>query len=165
MAEGTLSPVQETFLRKYLALGSRAGGGADGGSTGASPGPGNPVDIWLDARAEVGADIRMLQAELYAYDDPNLERIADQGLDGVTEGNNVRLMAALTTYNAAVRAGDDDARRKAAAAVVASADTFSAFLASDPIIALCEDNPFGKAVSIVAPLEAALKDIRTAVEA
>lgn len=121
----------------------------------------NPADIWLEARAQVDADMAALKSELARHDDPDLARIAEQGLNGVTDGNHVALMAALVTLGTA-RAED---RPKAAAAVTRRVEEFRAFLASDPLIRLCEDNPTSCRVAIVAPLGRALDRIERAVAA
>ncbi|QDY70783.1 hypothetical protein [Qingshengfaniella alkalisoli] len=121
----------------------------------------NPADIWIDAKGEADASLGPLMSHLASSTDPNLQRIARFGLNGVTKGNNTALMAALMGYNSA----SGDARAQRAKDVIAQIDAYSSFLASDPIIALCEDNPFGQTVSIRAPLTKALKRMKTSLAA
>jgi hypothetical protein len=117
-----------------------------------------PVDamaIWRDAREAVDTGISQLQAALRGYDDPDLARIADMGLNGVTEGLQSGLMAALFDFQRAT--GEN--RTKAAQVLGQRAAECRKQIEGDPIIALCEDNPFGVAVSIRGPLGAALSEL------
>jgi hypothetical protein len=123
--------------------------------------PENPADIWLDAKGQVDASLSPLMGVLSKSEDPNLARIAKFGLSGVTKGNNTALMAALLGYNSAAEAD----RAKSAQKLSQEADAYAAFLSSDPIIALCEDNPFGQRLAIRAPLLSALETIKQRVSA
>ncbi|WP_139792731.1 hypothetical protein [Pseudophaeobacter leonis] len=123
--------------------------------------PENPADIWLDAKGQVDASLTPLMGLLSKAEDPNLARIAKFGLSGVTKGNNTALMAALLGYNSAAEAD----RAKSAQKLSQEADAYAAFLSSDPIIALCENNPFGQTLAIRAPLLNALKTIKQRVSA
>jgi hypothetical protein len=123
--------------------------------------PENPADIWLDAKGQVDASLSPLMGILSKSEDPNLARIAKFGLSGVTKGNNTALMAALLGYNSAAEAD----RAKSAQKLSQEADAYAAFLSSDPIIALCENNPFGQTLAIRAPLLSALKTIKQRVSA
>lgn len=123
--------------------------------------PENPADIWLDAKGQVDASLSPLMGVLSKSEDPNLARIAKFGLSGVTKGNNTALMAALMGYNSAA----EGERAKTAQTLGQEADAYAAFLSSDPIIALCEDNPFGQKLAIRAPLLTALQAIKQRVSA
>ena len=56
---------------------------------------GNPMEIWRDAKANVDTGIDQLQKSLKGIDHPDLNRIAEMGLNGITDGNQVALMKAL----------------------------------------------------------------------
>ncbi|MBC2836523.1 hypothetical protein [Paragemmobacter straminiformis] len=112
----------------------------------------DPMVVWRDAKETVDVSIGALQSALRGIDDPDLRRIADAGLNGVTDGLQTRLMAALFEYNAA--SGEN--RAKVAETLRGRAVDLRNMLETDPIIALCEDNPFGVKVAIRAPLIAAL---------
>lgn len=117
-----------------------------------------PVDamtIWRDARESVDTGISQLQSALRGYDDPDLSRIAEMGLNGITDGVQTGLMAALFDFQRASGEG----RVKAAQTLAQRVADCRKVIEGDPIIALCEDNPFGVAVSIRGPLGAALNEL------
>ncbi|HMO06438.1 MAG TPA: hypothetical protein PKD10_02170 [Paracoccaceae bacterium] len=124
--------------------------GSDGGKA-----KSDPMVVWRDAKETVDVSISALQSALKGIDDPDLQRIADAGLNGITDGLQTRLMVALFDYNAT----QGDARAKAAATLRTRAAELRKMLDSDPIIALCEDNPFGVNVAIRGPLGAALNEL------
>lgn len=127
-----------------------------GGSGGSAP-KADPMVVWRDAKEGVDVSIGALQSALRGIDDPDLRRIADAGLNGITDGLQTRLMAALFDYNSASGEG----RAKAAVALRGRAAELRKMIESDPIIALCEDNPFGVKVAIRGPLGAALTELET----
>ena len=118
--------------------------------------PGTPVSpIWTDAKEDIDAGISQLQATLNQSGDPDLVQIAKFGLNGATNGQSVKLMAALRDADTA---GTPQARAK----LVAAADAFRTFLEGDRLVALIEGNPFGVSVPIRKRLGAALDEIRAA---
>lgn len=121
----------------------------------------NPADTWLDAKGKVDASLAPLMTELSKAEDPNLNRIARFGLSSVTKGNNTALMAAILRFNGS----SGPARASTATALGKEIDTYSNFLASDPIVGLCEENPFGYAVAIRAPLIRALDKMKAMIAA
>lgn len=162
MAESSLSDTQINFIEKFLKVKLPA--------QTADPAEfvldddymsDNPADIWLDAKGQVDATLSPLMSELAKSDDPNLTRIARFGLSGVTKGNNSALMAAILNFNGSSGA----ARAGSAQALGKEIDTYSEFLGSDPIVALCENNPFGHALAIRAPLIKALNTMKTMISA
>lgn len=115
----------------------------------------DPLAVWNTARESTDAGISALQAVLRSYKHPDLDNIADAGLNGVTEGNQTAIMRALMDFRAAAPAD----RAKKAAALVQQVDAYRGFLDGSKVITLCEKNPFGVSVAIRAPLGAALDKI------
>lgn len=111
--------------------------------------------VWRDAKEACDVGISALQQKILSYDDPDLRRIAEFGLNGVTEGVQTALMAALFAYNST--SGAD--RIKAATVVAARAAEARKLLEGDAIIALVEDNPFGLKVDIRGTLGPALRQL------
>ena len=120
--------------------------------------PGDPLAIWNAAKEQTDSAIGRLQERLRQEGNAELERIADYGLNGLTEGNQVALMKRLLEYRAAPPAG----RPVAAGKLVEQAAEYRKFLAASELIALCERNPF-VSVDIRGPLDAALREIENAV--
>lgn len=131
----------------------------------ADPGAGesDPLTIWNTAKEATDASVTQLQNKLnqFPIDDPDLKRIADQGLNGVTEGNQVALMRRLFEFQSAK--GADKA--KAAAELKAQSAQYRGFLQDSGVIALCENNPFGVTVNLRGPLIRALDAIDRAATA
>jgi hypothetical protein len=123
-------------------------GGSDGGK---SIGPLMPV--WLDAKEEVDARLGKLQSSLRGYDNPDLNRIAEFGLNGVTGTRSVGLMTALREADAA--GADAKTRKKLADAVSA----YRGFLDTSDVVDLIDDNPFDVAIGLKATLGRALDAI------
>jgi hypothetical protein len=118
----------------------------------------SPVDalaIWRGAKEGCDKGIAALQQALRGHDDADLARIAEMGLNGVTDSVQVGLMTALFTFQSAA----GEARTKAAQVLVQRAAECRSAIDNNPVIALCENNPFGIAVSIRAPLGAALSEL------
>ena len=128
---------------------------AEQGDGGGSSPKADPMIVWRDAKEAVDVSIGALQSTLRGIDDPDLKRIADVGLNGITDGLQTRLMAALFDYNKSSGEG----RAKAAAVLRTRAGELRKMIEGDPIIALCEDNPFGVKVAIRGPLGAALTEL------
>jgi hypothetical protein len=119
---------------------------------GVAPPTGPVLPIWAEAKDAVDAGLDKLQAALHETGDPDLVQIAEFGLNGATDRQSVRLMAALRDMDAA---STPQAREKLAAAV----EAFQTFLDGDRVVALIEDNPFGIAVPLRSRLSAALDKI------
>lgn len=130
--------------------------GAGAGKTAPETPPVDPMVIWQDAKELADVSITALQKALKGFDDPDLQRIADMGLNGVTDGFQTALMKALFDYK---QSAAGEARAKAAANIAAKARELRALIESDEVIALCENNPFNVAVSIRAPLSQALTEL------
>lgn len=121
----------------------------------------DPLTIWTTAKESTDSALSALQSKLRQFSDPDLERIAEHGLNGITEGNQTALMKHLIDFRQAAPAD----RAKAGAALVAQGQEYRAFLAASDLVSLCEKNPFGVAVDLRGPLGRALDDIDRAVGA
>ncbi len=122
----------------------------------AAPGPdGNAMDLWTSAKGEVDKGIEKLQSVLKGYGSPDLDRIAEFGLNGITAGVQSRLMAALFDFQRA----SGEARTGAAQTLRDRAREARSLIEKDPVIALCDDNPFGVPVAIRSTLGNALAEI------
>lgn len=131
---------------------------AEKGDASATP-AGDPLETWRTAKEKVDVSISALQKALKGFSHPDLDRIAEFGLNGVSDGNQTAMNRALFEFNGAQ--GPD--REKAGAKLVTEVAQYRQFLASNKIIDLCEQNPFGVAVDIKGPLKTALDDIEKAV--
>jgi len=141
--------VDDTEKRDWLnrVLGIQLSSSDDG----RSPGPLMP--LWLDAKEEVDARLGKLQSSLRGYDNPDLDRIAEFGLNGVTGTRSVGLMTALREADAAGK--DAQARKKLADAVNAYRD----FLDTSDVVDLIDENPFDVEIGLKATLGRALDTI------
>ncbi|MGC1505274.1 MAG: hypothetical protein WA782_14185 [Sulfitobacter sp.] len=121
----------------------------------------DPLTIWNAAKEATDGAISALQSKIRQIPDPDLERIAEMGLNGITKGNQTALMKRLMEF----RQVDAAARPKAAAALQAQCKEYRAFLADSELITLCEQNPFGVAVDLRKHLGKALDEIERATAA
>lgn len=121
----------------------------------------DPQAIWRAAKEQVDTGISLLQARLKGYKDPVMDRIAEFGLNGITEGQQTALNAALFDFNKASGA----ARIAAAQALDKQAESYRSFVASNRVMLLVEKNPFGVALPIRKELSAALDQIRSLAQA
>lgn len=115
---------------------------------------------WRAASDEVDGQIGKLQGTLRATTDPDLKRIADAGLNGITGNHKVPVLAALQEINAA----GPETLRAAAARARPAVDAFISHLTSDPRVEACDRNPFSVTVTIRATLVPALQDLSTTLQ-
>jgi hypothetical protein len=118
----------------------------------------NPKEIWLEAKEQIDEQINKLQVALRTFTDPRLDRIAELGVYGLLEQPQVPLMAALLDFERtppSARLGPPRDKVLKAIGVMAKA------IAQDPIIDLCEKNPFGVSISIRSTVARALGQIKT----
>jgi hypothetical protein len=115
----------------------------------------DPLTIWNAAKEATDGAISALQSKIRQFPDPDLERIAEMGLNGITQGNQTAMMKQLFEF----RQVDATARPKAAAALQAQCNEYRTFLADSALITLCEQNPFGVTVDLRKPLGKALDQI------
>ena len=121
----------------------------------------DPLVVWRDAKELIDTDITTLQNTLSNVTDPNVQRIVEFGLNGITEGNQVAMMRTLMAYNASSGA----ARAAAGQDVLKQVTAYRDFITSNNVIALCEKNPFGVTLNIRAPILSALDRIERVVAA
>jgi hypothetical protein len=116
----------------------------------------SPIEMWREFKERVDQQVSALQQALKGFDHPDLNRIADAGLNGVTGGLQVQLQRALLEYDSA----SSDERPRAESALIKAATEYETFLNTDKMIALCDNNPFGVDVAIQATLTEGLRRIR-----
>jgi hypothetical protein len=130
------------------------------------PRPGGPgslpaqplTPIWNDAKEAVDHAIEALRVPLGEFDDPLAQALLARGLPSISGRLTVPLMAALMSY-------DQRPGPAAARAVLPRIEEMRAALASVPVVALLETNPFGVAISVRRPLLDALDRIAGALAA
>ena len=109
--------------------------------------------IWLAAKETVDIGLGRLQAVLREFGDPELDQIAELGLNAVTDKSSVGLMVALREADAA---GTDLAARARLAKAIQS---YRSFLKENTIVQLIDANPFGVSLSLKATLGGALDSL------
>ena len=122
--------------------------------------PSSGLAIWREAREEVGAQLTKLQGNLRQTGDPQLVRIADYGLNGITKRLQVGLQTALIEVDQAA----GPARARAAAKAKTMVDEYVNFLKTDPAVELLDTNPFGVTVSLRDTLGKALDTLAKALK-
>ena len=138
---GAESAVQDPAIAPSSAA---AGGGAD------------VLKLWQDGKDSADSRFNTLATRLRAFDDIDLNQIADKGLYGLTSGGGtVALTKALMNYQSA--RGPD--RTKAAGALQEALRQYRDALADSDLIDLLDGNPFGVKLDLFATLDAALKQI------
>ncbi len=126
---------------------------AAGGSASALRIWGNAQAIWLRASERADEQVSALQDKLRASDDEDYRAIAELGLNAVTGGHKVRLMAALR------EAGGDQPEQAKLQAARRAAVAFIDHLESDPRVDAMDTNELGVPVSIAATLIPALEEL------
>jgi hypothetical protein len=116
---------------------------------------------WRDASDNVDTQIGQLQRALKQTDDSELHEIAEFGLNGITGGTKVKLMAAIRELNSAGAALPLAAVGKARQAVAQFRDQIN----GDGRVDACDENPFGVAMSIRATFAPALAGLESALKA
>ena len=132
----------------------------------AASGGGGRVDwpaigaAWRSASDEADQQIAALQAALRSSDDEVLEEIAEFGLNGLTGNFKTPLMAALMD----IERGDPAVIAKTGPKLLTIVQQFRAHLDGSEKIDVCDDNPFGVAVSLRATLGGALAQMEQALQ-
>jgi hypothetical protein len=121
--------------------------------------PTDPMTLWINAKDKVDAGLNALIGVIRGRPSPMLQQIAEFGLFGLTEGQNVALNKALREYQGAT----GPTKLKAAQQVQAAAQAYRALLSSRRAFALIDDNPYGIEVGLLSHLDPALTDIARAV--
>ena len=111
-----------------------------------------------DANEQVNRQLEQLRSALQSSGDPDLEKIADMGLNAVTADFRVPMQAALLNVDRASGEG----MRKAIADAREAVTEFYDHIENDERVEVCDDNPFedeGVKVSIRGTLGVALADL------
>jgi hypothetical protein len=124
--------------------------------------PGNPLEIWREVKERVDMQISSLQAALRGFNDPDLERIAEYGMYGLTDGLQVKLQTAIFDLSIATQPA---ARDKIKAKAVQIVSAYEKMIAGSEIVTLCDENPFDIAVNIRQTLMPELKRMRQSIQA
>ena len=120
-----------------------------------------PLQVWLDAKDDANEQIGKLQTAMRSLRHPLFDRVADQGLNGITGRLQVGLQVALTEVDHASGTARAAAQTKARAVVA----DFRNFLTTDPVLPVLEKNPLGVKVTLRAGLGQALDAIDKALAA
>lgn len=124
----------------------------------------DPLVVWRTVKETTDVDLGALQSAISGFPDPNLKRIAEFGLNGVTQegqkGRQVAMMKAIMDYNGA----GPDKRAAAAAKLRKEVADYRSFIENDELISLCENNPFNVKVDIRGPMDRALKRIEALID-
>jgi hypothetical protein len=107
---------------------------------------------WQSASDTVDGQMTQLQAALRGSDDPELQEIAETGVNAVTGDLKVPLMAVILDVTRATGPGLKASAEKARGIVTA----FQSYLEGEGTVAACDQNPFGLTVTIRKSLGAAL---------
>jgi hypothetical protein len=146
-------------LRDALDRAGKAAHQPDSAAPQAQTAPGTDfLAVFRDAKDEVDAGLNKLAQALRQTGDVDMIRIADYGLNGLTDGQGVGLMKALFD----LRAAPPDNRDEFAKAVRSAAQNYKAAVFADEVVDLVDANPFGIEVGIRAKLGTALDTIATA---
>lgn len=119
------------------------------------------LDDWQAASEEVDKQIAKLQRVLKSTGNEALVQIAEYGLNGVTGNHKVRLTAAALELRRAAGPAVPGLAAKALPVVAG----FRAHLAGSEEVEVCDDNPFGVAVTIRETLGGALAQLEQALRA
>ena len=107
---------------------------------------------WQEASDTVDAQISILQGVLRESNDGDLKEIAEFGMNGLTGGYKVPLMAAIRDIDNAGPVPSQELIDNAQEI----AEAFREFLDDDEQVAVCDENPFGVTVEIRKQLGPAL---------
>lgn len=126
---------------------------AEGNAANEAPNGAVPLEIWRSAKEQADKGISALQNALRAEDHPATKRIADLGLNGLSDETlQTRMMTALMDYS------NDPRSPKKADALGSVVKDYRKFLVS-PIVQHCDANPFGVKLDLGPILGKALDQI------
>lgn len=116
---------------------------------------------WETASAAVDKQLSDLQGVMRKHADEQVREIAEFGLTGVDGGIRAQLKTVLAEVEGA---GDAGARKKATAAAQKVIAELGKHVGKDERVKVCDDNPFGAKVQIKETINAALKELATALK-
>lgn len=120
----------------------------------------DPIQIWNAAQERVGNQISSLHDALLATGDPDFRKIAEFGLNGITDRLQNEMRIALFDLQAAPL----EKRGAASKKVLDVAGRFETFVNENRVIGLCDENPFSVNVSIRETLIEAISGLRESVQ-
>jgi hypothetical protein len=150
---GTAEPhtaVRSAWVLRVLGVSVPSGTGTAAGNLAPA------IAGWKQALATVDAQIAGLQALLRQAPDPELNDIAEFGLNAMTGNHKIKILAELMD----IEAGRDTPQIRQRVSNLAGA--FLNHIGGDPRIAACDANPFGVRVSLRATLTPALRNLMAA---
>ncbi|MEX0340546.1 MAG: hypothetical protein AB3N11_16085 [Arenibacterium sp.] len=152
-----LTPEQKNFVETFLMSGvNTAPEGVDSRQFLAAWGKARGA--WQDASETVDGQISKLQSVLKGSGDPDLERIAEYGLNAVTGNHRVRLMAAVMDIDRVKGVPSKDMVTNAAKQIGA----LEKHITSDAVVKAIDNNPFKVDVSIAKTLSSATAELKGA---
>ena len=150
-----LTAQQSDFIEKFIGVSQGSADAANGDITLAE----EPMKLWRVGKEATDKSLSALQSILKSKGMPDLDRIADFGLNGLSDRNQTQLMKALFEYSSA----DSSKRSDAASALMSEVAAYRKFIENDEVVRLCENNPFGVSVDIRGPIIDALDRIESAI--
>jgi len=140
---------KDDWVLRVLGLGVRRGASASSASVA------DVQRIWNAAKETVDAKLNELAKELRSFRDPQLDRIAERGLFGVTQGGEtVSMVKAVQIYS---QVGPQQRERATTALRMAIAKYRSGL--SHPKVKMVDNNPLNVDVALAATMEGALQEI------
>lgn len=143
---------KRSWIAKMLRVELPKAGPSLSGRAGGAP---DPAQAFVAAREggesacdTVDTNITGLQGVLAKSEDDDLEAIAKFGLNGITGGYKVKLMAALRDLGS----GTPEAMQKGGAKALAAVQDFHSFINTDERVLVCDENPWKAPVAIRATL-------------
>ena len=118
----------------------------------------NGRKLWREAKETVDGQLNTVAGKLRAYQDPDLDRIAEYGLFGIGSNQNVTLAKALIEYETAVPAKLPGAALKLRNAVTG----YRQLLNGETVVRLIDEVPLTPAPTLRATLGGALDAIERA---
>jgi hypothetical protein len=144
------NPEQDGWVQRVLGVEPSRGAGS--GQTPAL------MMEWQGAKESVDQRIEALARELREFNDPDLERIADLGLFGITNKETVGLNVALMEFDRAPA----QAKGPAAGKLRASIKAYRKALDANRMVELLDTAPFSTRVALRATMYSALDRIERA---
>lgn len=118
-------------------------------------------EAWTATLVSAQETLAGLHTALTQVGSEDVTRIANAALGATALGNPSALNSAIGAYNAA----SPETRAEAANTVLNEARDFRAALSNNPVIEMCEANPFGVTIDLKSRLDAALVQITAGVAA
>ncbi|GHF45189.1 hypothetical protein [Seohaeicola zhoushanensis] len=151
-----LSAKQVTFLETWLDVSVPSQGVPEQRDP-----PGKLLPIWRDAKDDFNDQLNALQGFLKSSNMPLFVRVADAGLNSVTENKLVSLQVSLMDFDSAP---DANARATATKKLAAAVGEMRKFVETHPFLPFLENNPFKIKLTLRSTLSQALDAISRAAQ-